>query len=500
MSTEAWALAAAIATMAVMSAAGVVYARTRRHTIEDFISARGSTGGLAAMATTAASVMGVWILFAPAETGADVGLAAVIGYGVGQAAPIAAFIVLGPRMRKLAPNGHSLSEFALQRYGAPMFRLTLCVVLLYMFLLLAAEMGAIARAVDLVADVPLQLTLVLVGAATLGYTVYGGLRASIFTDKIQFAAIIPLILILLVAALVDLGGWSLAFDRVRDVDPDLLDLGNAGGIEFGITLIIAILAADIFNQGFWQRVYAAKTDGDVRRGFLAAGALMIPVIVGVGLFGVWAAGLGVVDDDRPAAIALFTLAMDVLPGWALVALTALALMLVMSSMDTLLNGMASVFATDLSRLRPGVGMLASTRLITGLIIVPAAIVGFLFDSVLYLFFIADLACAGAVVPVFSGMWSRRLSSRGAMTASFSGIAAGALFFPTRSFEGWWTWDALTNAWGLLESGNLLASFLAAVVVSSVVAGLFVLAARRRGGAEFDLESLSAEIRRLESGA
>ena len=68
MSTETWALVAAIVTMAVMSAAGIAYARTRRQTIEDFISARGSTGGFAAMATMAASVMGAWILLAPAET------------------------------------------------------------------------------------------------------------------------------------------------------------------------------------------------------------------------------------------------------------------------------------------------------------------------------------------------------------------------------------------------------------------------------------------------
>ena len=503
MSTETWALVAAIVTMAVMSAAGITYARTRRQTIEDFISARGSTGGVAAMVTMAASVMGAWILLAPAETAAAVGLAALIGYGIGQAAPIVAFIVLGPRMRRLAPNGHSLSEFVRQRFGRPMYILALGIILLYMFLLLAAEMGAIARAVELVTNAPLILTLALVGAATLGYTVYGGLRASIFTDKIQFAVIIPLLITVLIAALAHFGGWTAAFDNVRESDPDLLNLANLPGIEFGITLIIAILAADIFNQGFWQRVYAAKTDKDVRRGFLAAGVILIPVIIGAGLLGLWAAGIGLVDDERPAAIALFTLAMEVLPGWVLVVLMALALMLVMSSMDTLLNGMASVFTTTLSRFglgRTGGGLLGPTRLITALLIVPAAVVGFAFDSVLYLFFIADLACAGAAVPVFAGMWSRRLSGTGAVVATSIGIATGALFFPTKNFEGWWTWDALTDVWHILASGNLLASFLSAVVVSSVVAALFVLAARQRGGASFDLESMADEIRPLESEA
>ena len=145
MSTEAWALAAAIVTMAVMSAAGIVYARTRRQTIEDFVSARGSIGGMTAMATMAASLLGAWILFSPAEAATWAGMAALIGYGVGQAAPIVAFTVVGPRMRKLAPNGHSLSEFVWQRYGRAMYLLTLLIVVLYMFTFLAAEMGAIAR-------------------------------------------------------------------------------------------------------------------------------------------------------------------------------------------------------------------------------------------------------------------------------------------------------------------------------------------------------------------
>ena len=500
MSTEVWALVAAIVTMAVMSAAGITYARTRRQTIEDFVSARGSIGGMTAMATMTASLLGAWILFSPAEAATWAGVAALIGYGIGQAAPIVAFTVVGPRMRKLAPNGHSLSEFVWQRYGRAMYLLTLLIIVLYMFTFLAAEMGAIARAVGQVADAPLVLTLVLVGVATLAYTVYGGLRASIFTDNIQFAIIIPLLIAVLIATLAHFGGWTAAFDTVREENAALLDVTQLHGIEFGLTLVIAILAANLFHQGLWQRVYAARTDADIWRGFLSAGAIVVPLIIVSGLFGLWAVSSGLVNDDQPASIALFSLALEVLPAWALVVLVALALTLVMSSMDTLLNGMASVFTTDLSRIRGGRGLLRSTRLITALLIIPAAVVGFAFDSVLYLFLIADLVCAGAMVPVFAGMWSRHLSGTGALTGAVAGIAIGALFFPTRSLAGWWAWDGLTNVWHILASGNLLASFLLAVLVSSGVTALFVLAAQRRGAREFNLEALADEIRPLESEA
>ncbi len=500
MSTGAWAFLVAVATMAGMAGLGVWYTRGRRVTVEDFISARRSTSGLTAMATAVASVMGAWILFAPAEAATWAGLVGIIGYGLGQAAPIVAFAVVGPRMRRIMPEGHSLTEFVWFRYGRATYAVVLTITVLYMFTFLSAEMGAIARAVQLVTDSPLLLTLVLVGGATLTYTVYGGLRASIFTDNLQFLVMVPLLVLLLAVAVARLGGWSAAFDPVRETAPALLSLSHQPGIEFGITLIIAILAANLFHQGFWQRVYAARTDTDLRLGFLWAGVIVVPMVVAGGLFGLWAVGRGVLDPPAGSQ-ALFNLALDVLPGWALVALTALALALVMSSMDTLLNGIASVFTTDMPRIRPalaGPALLRSSRVITALLIVPSMAVGYAFDSVLYLFLIADLVCAGAMVPVFLGVYVRRFGGTGAAVSAISGIAAGALFFPTKSLAGWWTLDALTDIWHILASGNLLGSFLVAVVVSSAVAAGFVAAERRRSGAGYDFAALSRQVHGLET--
>ena len=499
MSTGTWALLAAIAAVAAMTIAGVLYTRSRKLTVEDYVSARNSTSGITAMATAVASVMGAWILFSPAEAATWAGLVAVIGYGIGQAAPVLAFVVLGPRMLRIMPQGHSLSEFVWYRYGKAMYAAVLAIMLLYMFTFLAAEMGAIARAVELVTGAPLMATLLLVGGSTLIYTAYGGLRASIFTDNIQFLLIIPLLIVVLAAAIGELGGWSGAFDPVRDKAPALLSMTHQPGIEFGITLIIAILAANLFHQGFWQRVYAAKGAPEVRQGFLLAALLVIPMVIAGGLFGLWAVGR---DVANPGSIALFSLALEILPGWVLVVLVVLALMLVMSSADTLLNAMASVITSDLPHLRTGLSgsqLLSSGRLLTGVFIVPAIIVGFFFDSVLYLFLIADLVCAGAAVPVFLGMYLKRFDGRAALTASLLGIGVGALLFPTKSLAGWWTWEWLTAKWHILASGNTLGSFLAAVVVSSAVAAVLTVAMRQRTDA-FDFDALANQVHRLEASA
>lgn len=500
MSFELWGNAIAIFTVSAFAITGVLYTRRNRPSVEGYVSARNSTGSLASTATIVASIMGAWILFGPAEAATWAGIIAVVGYALGQAAPLIAFVFIGPRMRQLIPQGHSLSEFVWFRYGKVAYGMVLLIMVFYMFVFLAAEMGAIARAVHAIVGTPLILTLLFVGGSTLLYTVYGGLRASIFTDNIQFFLIFPLILLVLIAALVQLDGWSAAFDPVHKVDPNLLTGGHQPGIDLAITLVIAIFAANLFHQGFWQRVYASKSESDMRKGFLSAGLIVVPLIMLGGLFGLWAIGQGVAGPFDP--IALFKLAIHLLPSSLLLVLMVLALVLVMSSMDTLLNGIASIFASDLPRLRPelsGKHLLFYSRLITILFIIPAMIVGYLFDSVLYLFFIADLVCAAAVIPIFFGLYVRRYTGTMAVFSSILGMGSGAIFFPTKNLAGWWTFPELTNLWHVLASGNTLASFLVAILVSGLSTIILTLLIKRtQSDKDYDFSSLANKVKSLDS--
>ena len=499
MSVGDWAFLMAVFTMVAFAVVGAMYVWRRTITLEQYLTARNTAGGFTVTATLVASIIGAWVLFSPAEAATWAGLVALVGYGVGQAAPILAFLVVGPRMRRLIPQGHSLTEYSWYRYGRAMYGLTLAITVFYLFTFLTAEMTAIALAVNLISDVPLGLTAVLAGLATLGYTVYGGLRASIFTDTIQFVLLVPLLLVVLIVVLVQLGGWGDAFGSVRDTAPALLSFSHRPGIEFGGTLIIAILAANLFHQGLWQRVYACKTERELRTGFLWAGVLVVPLVIAGGLFGLWAAGRGL---GEPASVALFSVALEVLPGWAVVTLMVLALVLVMSSMDTLMNGIASSFTSGLPHLRPRWGakrLLSSSRAITVVLTIPAMAVASQGYSVLYLFLIADLVCAGAMIPVFLGLYVRRFTGTMALVSALMGIGVGALFFPTPDLAGWWSIPWVGSWWDVLQSGNLLASFLSAMVVSGAAAGLLALIQGRRLGAQaYDFAELAKSVKLLEA--
>lgn len=462
MSTGAIALLVTLVTAGVFALLGLLRASKRTINLEDYVVSRNRFDWKIAFATIVSSAMGVWILFSPPQVGATSGIAGIIGYCLGSAAPMWMFTQLGTRIRRLMPTGHSLNEFVLHRFGNLMYGLVLLIIVFYMFVYLAAELTAIAKAVQIMADVPLGWTALVVITATFIYTTYGGLDATIFTDAIQFVVIVPLLLASLLVAVVALGGWQAALAPVQLDAPQLLSLANVDGIKMGASLIIAIVAAELFNQSNWQRIYACRTDSTVKRAFFNSTLAIMPMLLIAGSLGLLAMHFGF-NDDR----AFFSLLQKLsLPLWVMLLVLVLALALVMSTISALLNGIASVFTTDLIRLFPGIqssGLLRASRILTVMIGLPAIVIAAQGYDVLYLFLLADLVCAGAFLPVVCGFYSARLTSRVAFGSAVIGILVGALFFPKPDFTPWLN---------LPFAGDLLVSFAAPIVTSALVIFLF----------------------------
>lgn len=463
---------------AAFAIAGMAYARRYRGNLEEYIVARNSQGSVATIMTLLASSLGAWILFSPAQAATWGGLAAVIGYALGSMSPRLAMIPLGRRMRELMPNGHSLTEFLIARYGRPMYWLTLLIMVFYMFIALTAELTAIGKLVQLLAPVPLWVSAAIVMVATLIYTTYGGLRASIFTDKMQVIIIIPLVGALIALGWQVTGGIGPVVERLQETAPRLLDLGDMAGIKAGLTFFFAILLTGIFHQGNWQRIYSAKDIPSMRRGFLLGGVLVVPFIFIMGLFGLAFVALTPGGDD---SVALFTVILSEMPMWLAVALIPLGIALVMSSVDTGISAISSIVAVDVGRAVPSASpakLMRLSRWLVVLMAIPALVVAAQGYSVLYLFLLADLLCAAAAFPVFFGLFSRAHDGFSAMVGTLAGLVAGLVMFPMPG-------QPMTY---------LLESFLLAAVVPVVV--IYALRFVRRGNAAFDLESLSASTRKL----
>jgi Na+/proline symporter len=472
---EAAALPVLLITAALFALVGVALVRGRILSVEDFISATRSSGTSLTALSLIASGMGAWVLFSPAEAAARTGIVALLGYAIGSALAIAIFAWLGPRMRALLPEGHAITEFVYHRYGRAMYGFVLLATVAYMFIYLAAELTAIGFAVAAVTGIDRAFTVLAVLLATLVYTIYGGLRASLNTDVPQALLLVLLLVVLPTAFVVHAGGLGAITGALAAERPELLSPLSLPGWETALALVLAIVGANLLNQGYWQRVWICRNDRDLRGAFLTAGLITVPAVFLAGSFGLIAPAAGVLTE--PSAALFDLVAALALPLVAL-AVLVLAVALVMSSVDTLLNALVSLLVVDVARLRPELGgprLLALSRWLTLVPAVLAGVIGLQGYSVLYLFLLADLICVAAAVPTFYGMLEPRLSGRIAVTSAAAGLVAGALLFPDPTFA----------------RGSLFWSFLMAALVPALTCVAF-----GRRGRPFPLERLREEVRAL----
>ncbi|UYG07103.1 sodium:solute symporter family transporter [Halomonas sp. M4R1S46] len=421
--------------------------------LDDYVTARNSQTASSLGLSFLASGMGAWILFAPPEIGAFVGPVALAGYAIGSALPFIVLGLFGPAIRRRLPEGRSIGEYAEACFGAGVRRWVSLVSILYMACFLAAELTAIGAITGLLSTVPPALVVIGVALATLLYTALGGLRASLATDRWQAW--------LLLALLAVVGGVALVRLPALPAEAAMPSIPTVDALSVALTLVIAVTAANLFHQGYWQRVWAARDARALGRGAWLGGAVTVLVVAVVGGLGILAAMSGLALGEPP--IPFFALLAGA-PDWLALPALVLAVTLVASSVDTLQNGIASLVVAGAGR--RGLS-LPVARWVTVALMVPVVAIALQGLSVLRLFLIADLLCAAIVVPVLLGLWSR-MSAAAALAGGVAGLAGAVL-------PGW-------LASGSLVAGLLAASFPAGVptlppflgaLLASTLVGLLV---------------------------
>ena len=164
---------------------GILYSKKYQN-LSNYLTAGRNVGLISLTTSLTASALGAWILFGPASAATWGGIGSVIGYALGTAFPMIALIYLGTKIRNVFPKGNTLTEFIHQKFGKNLFKLILILTIFYMFIFLCAEITAVSMLVNYISGTPLWLTAALIIITTLIYTLYGGLRASILTDNLQF--------------------------------------------------------------------------------------------------------------------------------------------------------------------------------------------------------------------------------------------------------------------------------------------------------------------------
>ena len=422
-------------TSIAFAAIGIVYSKGKL-SINSYLNADRSIGKKSLTASLVASCFGVWILIGPSEAATWGGLGAIIGYGLGQALPFLAFITIGKRMRKIMPNGNTLTQFVLIRFGKAMFRLVLLLTIMYMFVYFAAEVTAIAKVVNLISGFPLWQTSLIIIITTLAYTLYGGLRASIFTDKIQFI-IIMILLIFAINHIFNSGNNNFSMDLINEKADILMSGKYFYGYTAGLTFFIAVFATNLFDQGVWQRVFAAKNSEDLSKGFMSAFFIVIPFMLILGFFGILAVS---VDKAADPSTLFFSLLLEPFSGinsLLTISILILVLALVISSVDTLINAISSTIIIEGNKfvsLKDKNSYLSLSRYLICALSVIIFLIASKGYSVLFMFLFADLLCCAAVFPIFYGMFKEDINERLSLIAVTIGLVSGLLLFPNQNFD------------------------------------------------------------------
>jgi len=401
--------------------------------ISNYLIANRSIEFFSLTTSLVASALGAWILFGPASAATWGGLGAVIGYALGTAFPMIFLIFLGEKIRKEFPNGSTLIEFLRKKFKKSLFKLILIMCLFYMFIFLCAEVTAIAMLINYISGTPFWITSLIILIATLTYTLYGGLRASIFTDTIQ-SVIILLLLLISAVYLTSFLGDKFSFNFISKQNPQLLSLDYIPNYTSGLTFFIAVAATNLFHQGNWQRVYSAKNNKVLKKSLIVSFLLIIPIVLFMGFCGLVAVSINpkVVPD-----LGFFYLLLNDQTQFLSIIIIVLGLSLTISTVDTLVNAISSLIIVD-TKATFGIKSNFNYFKISKYFVIGLSIVAFMIASkgfsVLYLFLLADLFCCAFVLTVFYRFYNKKLNEKTAYFAIIFGLFGGLLLFPAPDFS------------------------------------------------------------------
>ena len=410
-----------------------LYNSKKHQGLNNYLTANRNIGLFSLTTSLTASALGAWILFGPASAATWGGIGAVIGYSLGTAFPMFFLIYLGKKIRKEFPKGSSLIEFMRKKFGKSLFKLILLMTIFYMFIFLCAEVTAVAVLINYISGTKLWITALIVLLSTLAYTLYGGLRASIFTDNIQMIVIGVLLLISLFYIKSFIGS-EFSFEFINKKNPQLLSSSYIPSYTAGLTFFIAVAATNLFHQGNWQRVYAAKNSETLRKSLIISFFIIIPVVFYMGFTGMVAFSL---DPTTRPDLGFFVLLLKEQKELLSLLVVVLGLALTISTVDTLVNAISSLIVVD-GKATFKFNKKTNYFNLSKYIILFLSFISFIVASkgydILYLFLLADLFCCAFVLTVFYSFYDKKINERTAYISIVLGLILGFLLFPTPDFS------------------------------------------------------------------
>ena len=325
------------------------------------------------------------------------------------------------------------AEYITRRFGVSTQKMYTYLFLFISLFTTGAFLYPIAKIIEVTADIPLNTSILLLGAFSILYVTIGGLRAVVVTDVLQFLILFAAVIIVIPLSLMKVGGAEAFLAKVPE------EFFQTVSGDYTWVFIIAFMFYNLFflggNWAYVQRYTSVSTPRNARKVGWLFGILylvspilwMLPPMI----YRVYNPGL----EGLEAENAYLLMCKEAMPSGLLGLMLGGMIFATASSLNATLNISAGVFTNDIfKRLSPSTsekGLMRIARWSTigfgVLAIVVALLIPLMGGIVNVVISVAALTGVPLYLPLIWSLFSRNLNGRVILTTTVVSLAINALF-------------------------------------------------------------------------
>lgn len=352
--------------------------------------------------------------------------------------------LIAPRMRNI--SGHrdvvTVPDYYRVRFkkmGTVVQGVAATIIGLFMISYMIAQYKGMSFTIQNVLGLPFATGVIISAVVVTLYTLAGGYFAVVYTDVVQGSLMFLCQLVVPVAAILAVGGFTPAMDALKQIDPNMLPpISNLGWL-FAIGMLFASIGAT-GNPHIITRYISVKNGHEIRKAALTT--LIFDSIVAYGsvLVGLFGRVLFPLPGDLPmgnSEFIYFKVAESITGSPIVMGLIYAAIFAaIMSTIDSMLLVISSVVVKDFWQqiIRKGKELPEGTVLKVNRIVVVCvaviAMVGTFYASgsimVLALFAWAGVGCSIGP-PILLSLWWPRMNSKGAIAGMVGGVLTAVIW-------------------------------------------------------------------------
>jgi len=335
-----------------------LFARWKKYSsVEGFLVGRREVNWLLGGSSIAASWIWAPALFVSTLFAYQNGLVGLFWFVFPNIIALAVFAILAPTIRKKMPYGYTLPQWIRhQLKDEKVHKIYLFPFFFYQLMSVTVQLYAGGNMLALMLGIPVYtavsiLTIAVLAAIPLVYSLVSGLESSVITDFVQLLIVI-VSLIILIPWVIMLVGTDTLLAGLRGISNSTLNIFDPKlAFSLGIVTAIGLISGAISDQQYWQRGFAIK-EGQLRKAFIFGAIAFGLVPIALGLLGFIGAapdmGITLPPGIDSSMIGVLIVA-KLLPLWAAILFIVMLLCALSSTIDSGLNAVASLYATDVMK-------------------------------------------------------------------------------------------------------------------------------------------------------